>query len=181
MSGFHRIGFISLLLGFSSSQLLAIPSLQAQSRTYSVNLIRTKDAPTMAIVQGKGIRESYILGCPALQNLWSVVYDQGRKTTKVTTVDSKQYSETQKKYPVVAVLPCDGSVQGYLPIGESGVLVIKHRDGKLYRHYVDDMEWMTAIRAKSPVSITPEELEQFAPDRGLDFRTVITSVGAVNP
>ncbi len=169
MSRFHRIGFISLLLGFSSSQLLAVPSIQAQSKTYSVNLIRTKDSPTMAIVQGKGIRESYILGCPALQNLWSVVYVQGRKTTKVTTVDSKQYSEAQKKYPLAATLPCDGSVQGYLPIGESGVLVIKHRDGKLYRHYVDDMEWMTAIRAKSPASITPEELKQLAPIEVLIF------------
>jgi hypothetical protein len=179
---FRQISVASLLLSLGFSLLWNCSfSAQAQPKTYSVNYIRTKGYPTIAVVEGQGIRESYVLGCPALQNLWSVIYQQGRKTIKVATVNLKRYTDTKKRFPVVADLPCDGSVQSYLPVGESGVLVIKHRDGKLYRHYIDDTEWVKAIRAKSPVSITPEELKQIAPDRGLDLRTVITTAGSGNP
>ncbi|UBF25012.1 hypothetical protein K9N68_25745 [Kovacikia minuta CCNUW1] len=183
MSRFRRSSIIGLLMSLCSPLLWnsQTQSAQAQSRAYSVSYIRANGYPTIAVVEGQGIRESYVLGCPALQNLWSVVYSQGRKTTKVATVNLRRYTDTKKRYPVVADLPCDGSVQSYLPVGESAALVIKHRDGKFYRHYVDDTEWMKAIRAKSPISITPEELKQIAPDRGLDLRTVIKAAGAVNP
>ncbi|MGA7935922.1 MAG: hypothetical protein WCA35_20385 [Kovacikia sp.] len=182
MSRFHRVGVLGLFLGFGSFLLGNYPLPgQAQPKTYSVNYIRANGYPTIAVVEGVGIRESYVLGCPALQNLWSVVYHQGKKTTKVATVNLKRYTDTQKRFPVVADLLCDGSVQSYFPVGESGVLVIKHRDGKLYRHYIDSPEWIKSIRAQSPLSITSQKLLQIAPDRGIDFRKVVTATGSSTP
>jgi hypothetical protein len=72
--------------------------------------------------------------------------------------------------PVVADIPCNGSVDSYAPTDEPGALVIRHRDGQYYRHYVNSIEFVRKVGGGNFIPIVREEFYNRYPNRGTDFR-----------
>lgn len=124
-----------------------------------------------------GGKQSFALGCPALIPLLApwvggpVDSDGGqpyfRSRGRVT--DPNTFNRILGEYPVVADLPCDGSIQRYAPAGEPGAIVVVHRNGQPYRHYVDSPEWFTALNAGNRAELSAQAFRNMFPNRGIDF------------
>ena len=92
------------------------------------------------------------MGSGVLRELWGDV-----PTIMVT---AKQWGEILTKYPIAADIKCDGSIKGYQAPGQPGALVFRHRNGKMFRHYVDHPKWLAATAAGDLINITDQELRK---------------------
>ena len=72
--------------------------------------------------------------------------------------------------PVVADLPCDGSIKAYAPTNEPGALLIKHRNGVYYRHYIHPLDFLAALKTGDLIPISASEFVERFPERGTDLR-----------
>jgi hypothetical protein len=112
--------------------------------------------------------ESYALGCVELDSLWSAIPHQ--------TVDAATWDTMLAKNRVVGDIRCDGQYTQVYYHSEGppvGALVFSHRDGRVFRHYVDNPGWPSAIKNAAPTPISPRALEQIAPHRGVDFHKAV--------
>lgn len=145
---------------------ISILSIIPASIAYAGNgvpdyIIEYQGKPAIAVFED--VKQSYALGCPRFRNLWSRVPVQ-------RTVNSTLFNQIMSVNPVVADIPCNGSVDPYAPAGEPGALVIRHRDGQYYRHYVNSIEFVTAVGGGESIKIGREEFYNRFPNRGTDFR-----------
>jgi hypothetical protein len=104
--------------------------------------------PPIAIFVDK--RESYGIGCPELDQLWS-----GTPFIKVENGYYNNVIKSRETY-LTAFLRCDGLYQGFSSTAIPGghMLIVKHMtDGRLYRHLVTP-EFFTALK------VNPKQLSQ---------------------
>ena len=105
--------------------------------------------------------ESYLIGCPAVSALF------GRNST---VVSGDNWSKIVETNPVAADLRCDGSVKAYVDeASEQRYIVLKHRDGEVYRHKVDSAVWFIAFKAGDPTRASQAEMEKVAAKEGHPF------------
>jgi hypothetical protein len=124
-------------------------------------IIEFQGQPAIAVFED--VRQSYALGCPGFRNLWSRVPVQ-------RAVSSVVFNRIVSVNPVVADIPCNGSVDPYAPTGEPGALVIRHRNGQYYRHYVNSIEFVRTVGGGDLIPIARQEFYNRFPNRGTDFR-----------
>lgn len=124
-------------------------------------IIEYQGQPAIAVFED--VKQSYALGCSGFRSLWSRVPVQ-------RAVSSAVFNQIMSANPVVADIPCNGSVDSYAPAGEPGALVIRHRDGQYYRHYVDSIEFVRKVGGGNLIDIAREEFYNRYPNRGTDFR-----------
>ena len=123
-------------------------------------MIQTEGYPVVAVFSER--KESFALGCMEIRNIWGKI--------PVQAVSSSMYNSIQASNPVVADLPCNGSIRAYAPTGEPGALVIKHRNGVNYRHYINPLDFIAAVKAGDLIPIDVSEFRTTFPDRGTDFQ-----------
>ena len=123
-------------------------------------MIQTEGYPVVAVFSER--KESFALGCIEIRNTWEKI--------PVNVVDSATYNSVQATNPVVADLPCDGSIKAYAPTNEPGSLVIKHRNGVYYRHYINPLDLIGAVKAGDLIPIDVSEFRTTFPERGTDFQ-----------
>ena len=123
-------------------------------------MIQTEGYPVVAVFSGR--KESFAIGCMEVRNIWTKI--------PVQVVSSSMYNNVQATNPVVADLPCDGSIRAYAPTGEPGALVIKHRNGEYYRHYINPLDFIGAVKAGDLIPIDVSEFRTTFPERGTDFQ-----------
>jgi hypothetical protein len=124
-------------------------------------IIEYQGQPAIAVFED--VKQSYALGCSGFRSLWSRVPVQ-------RAVSSAVFNQIMSVNPVVADIPCNGSVDPYAPTGEPGALVIRHRDGQQYRHYVNSIEFVRTVGGGTPIRIDRQEFYNRFPNRGTDFR-----------
>lgn len=118
-------------------------------------------------------RETYIIGCPALQRAW-----QGSPNKSVGQIEYDQIVKGSAT-PVVAELLCNGAFyQGYSSSAIPGghMLIVKHRDGKQYRHYVTP-NFFSALQV-SPQRLTQQSAESILKQFPLVSNTEFKSGGS---
>lgn len=155
-----------LLLKACLTAGISILSIIPASIAYAGNgvpdyIIEYQGQPAIAVFED--VKQSYALGCPAFRNLWGGVPVQ-------RAVSSTVFNQIMSVNPVVADIPCNGSVDPYAPGGEPGALVIRHRNGQSYRHYVNSLEFVKAVGGGDLIKIGREEFYNRFPNRGTDFR-----------
>lgn len=123
-------------------------------------MIQTPRYPVVAVFSDR--KESFALGCPEIRNMWSKI--------PVKNVSSQEYNSIQAKNPVVADLPCNGTIEAYAPTNEPGALLIKHRNGVYYRHYIDSPNFLAALKTGDLNPIPVSEFRTKFPKRGTDFK-----------
>ena len=116
--------------------------------------------PVVVIFSERG--ESYAIGCQEFVNVF--------QTSVVSVRNAQQWNSLLSKFPVVGDIHCNGRTRLYAPSGEPGAIVFRHRDGKYYRHYVDNIKFFSAIGG-NPIPISADEFRQEFPNRGVDFHS----------
>lgn len=124
-------------------------------------IVEYQGQPAIAVFEN--VKQSYALGCPGFRSLWSKVPVQ-------RAVNSAVFNRIIQANPVVADIPCNGSVDPYAPSGEPGALVIRHRDGQNYRHYINSIEFVRTVGGGNLIPISRQEFYDRFPNRGTDFR-----------
>ncbi|MBS9390231.1 MAG: hypothetical protein HEQ33_15615 [Dolichospermum sp. WA123] len=124
-------------------------------------IVEYKGQPAIAVFED--VKQSYALGCPGFRSLWKKVLVQ-------QAVNSAVFNRIISANPIVADIPCNGSVDPYAPSGEPGALVIPHRDGKSYRHYINSLDFVKTVGGGNLIPISREEFYKRFPSRGTDFR-----------
>jgi hypothetical protein len=117
-----------------------------------------------------GTRESYGIGCPELDQLWS-----GSPYQNVTADRYNNTIKSRETY-LTGFLRCDGLYQGYSSTAIPGghMLIVKHMtDGRLYRHLVTP-EFFTALKV-TPKQLSPQEGEKILKQFPLVANTDFTS------
>jgi hypothetical protein len=111
--------------------------------------------PPMAMFDGRD--ESYIFdpACPGMNALWGTIRREG--------VSSEQFGKVLTSPNFVGGLACNvppGFNQGYsspdIPGGH--MLILRHRDGIRYRHFVNTPDFFGALQL-TPKQLSPQELE----------------------
>lgn len=123
-------------------------------------MIQTSGYPVVAVFSDR--KESFALGCPEIRNMWSRI--------PVRTVSSQEYNSIQENNPVIADLPCDGSIVAVDPTNEPGALVIKYRNGVYHRHYIDSPDFTAALRTGDLIPMPVSVFRAKFPERGTDFK-----------
>ncbi|MEL6440056.1 MAG: hypothetical protein AAFQ80_12470 [Cyanobacteria bacterium J06621_8] len=123
-------------------------------------MIQTQGYPVVAVFSDR--KESFALGCIEIRNTWEKI--------PVQVVSSSTYNSIQSTHPVIADLPCNGSVRAYAPTGEPGALVVRHRNGMYYRHYIHPLDFIGALKAGDLIPIDVSNFRTIFPKRGTDFR-----------
>ena len=153
-----KIHKLSWLVTSSALMLLTsiiyLPSAKAEKASF---VISHPGQPIVAIFSDVG--ESYALGCPKLAEAF------GGQTVQLS---SKQWNNFLSKFPVVGDIHCNSRTTLYLPEGEPGAIVFRHRDGEYYRHYVSSPLFFEAIGG-NPIPISAPEFRSELPNRGVDF------------
>ena len=124
-------------------------------------LLSREGQPGVAFFES--LKESYALGCVELAQRWSAV--------PVRRLSPQEWDEMLTKAPIVADVYCNTNTQVFNSLGEPGALVFKHRDGRIFRHYVSDPGWVSAIKGVTVQTVTPQKLQEIAPNRGVDFHS----------
>ena len=123
-------------------------------------MIQANGTPVVAVFENR--KESFALGCPEIRNVWS--------RSKVRVVDSQEFNRVLKNNPVVADLHCDGRIPVYAPTNEPAALLIKYRNGEYYRHYLDDHDFISALKSGNMIRISSFEFRRRFTNRGSDFK-----------
>ncbi|GET43244.1 hypothetical protein [Microseira wollei] len=124
-------------------------------------IIEYQGQPAIAVFED--VKQSYALGCSGFSSLWSRVPVQ-------RAVSPATFNRIVSANPIVADIPCNGSVDPYALSGEPGALVIRHRNGRYYRHYVDSIEFVRTVGGGDLIPISRQEFYKRFPNRGTDFR-----------
>jgi hypothetical protein len=124
-------------------------------------IVEYQGQPAIAVFED--VNQSYAIGCAKFRSVWSKVPVQ-------RAVSSAVFNTIVNTNPVVADIPCNGSVDPYAPSGEPGALVFQHRDGKYYRHYIDSLDFVKTLGGGDLIKISREDFYQRFPNRGTDFR-----------
>lgn len=124
-------------------------------------ILSTEGQPILALFEKQN--ETYALGCQEILFRWSGV--------PVKHLTAQQWGESLLKTPVIADIHCDSRTQPFQSTGEPGSLVFVHRNGQTFRHYVDDPGFENAIKGVPVKSVSPQELQTIAPNRGIDFHS----------
>jgi len=144
------------------SVLSVIPASIAQAGNGVPDyIVEYQGQPAIAVFED--VRQSYALGCAGFRSLWSRVSVQ-------RAVSSTVFNRIVEANPVVADIPCNGSVDPYSPSGEPGALVIRHRDGQYYRHYINSIDFVRTVGGGNLIPISRQEFYRRFPNRGTDFR-----------
>jgi hypothetical protein len=156
----NNIVFFALLT--STVSLISLTKTNAQSNEFIPDyILHTQGQPDIAIFISH--EKSFALGCPEIRNVWSAI--------RTRVVESPEFNSILSNYPVVADLPCDGSIIARKTSDEGpGLLLIKHRDGTFYRHYVDSPEFFSALRTGPMVTVDGTSFRNQYPNRGIDFK-----------
>jgi hypothetical protein len=124
-------------------------------------IVEYQGQPAIAVFED--VKQSYALGCPGFRNLW-------RRVPVQRAVSSAVFNNIVSANPIVADIPCNGSVNSYAPSGEPGALVFRHRDGQSYRHYINSLDFVKTVGGGNLIPISREEFYNQYPNRGTDFR-----------
>ena len=129
----------------------------------STSLVTFSSLPAIAVFERR--RESFALGCPEIRDAWGV--------TNRRDVSSGEFNRILNENPVVADLPCDGSIQ-HIKLSDEGphLLWIRHRNGKLYRHYINSTKFPNALRSGQVQYNDGPSFRATYPDRGNDFKAI---------
>ncbi|MEH2245673.1 hypothetical protein [Nostoc sp.] len=146
---------------------ISILSVTSASIAHAANgvpdyIVQYQGKPDIAVFED--VKQSYALGCPAFRSLWSRVPVQ-------QAVSSAVFNRIMSANPVVADIPCNGSVDPYITTPSGlGALVIRHRDGQPYRHYINSPDFIRAVGGGNSISISAQDFGRRFPNRGTDFR-----------
>jgi hypothetical protein len=122
-------------------------------------LIGTTGQPAKAIFRDGTV---FALGCAEIASIWVA-----GGAPYYMSVPPDYYNQ----FRTTADLPCTGAVLGVTPLdGGPGLIVVKHRDGQLYRHAIDNAEFYTALRAPI-LTLYNETIMALYPNRGVDLHT----------
>jgi hypothetical protein len=124
-------------------------------------IVEHKGQPAIAVFED--VKQSYALGCPGFRSLW-------KKVPVQQAVSSAVFNRIVSANPIVADIPCNGSVNPYAPSGEPGALVFSHRDGQYYRHYINSLDFVKTVGGGELIQISREKFYNRYPNRGIDFR-----------
>ena len=137
---------------------------QEQRQNFTPNyILQSKGKPDIAVFEPH--KKSFALGCPEIRNVWSAIPER--------RVESREYSRILSNYPVVADLSCEGNgnilARRTSDEGPS-LLLIKHREGNFYRHYIDSSQFFKTLNTGEPITFDGSSFRNKFPRRGIDFK-----------
>lgn len=93
-------------------------------------------------------------------------------------ISSDDYERIKTLYPVAADLAAGRGIRAYqVPgPGNPGCLVVPYRDGMVFRHHIDSVEWLAAVGLSNLTGISAEELGRISRPGTVFRRFVAASV-----
>lgn len=127
-------------------------------------ILQTTGQPDVAIFESNG--ESFALGCSEIRDVWGGVPSR--------RVSAEEFRQALNIHPVVADLRCDGSIEAIKLSDEAPVLLlIPHRDGHTYRHYIDSASFINALGSGSIIDQDGPTFRSAHPRRGNDLKAFL--------
>jgi len=157
----QSFAYWTLALFFTTLAVFTAPKAKAEDGV-PTKIIITDGQPGVALFDNP--KESFALTYD-FYKLWE-------RVRPIQAVTPAEYSAALAEFPVRADLGAGYSIQAFQAAGEPGCLVVKWREGKVVRYYVNAPEFVSAVGLKDLAVITKDDLHSRAETRGRDFRIV---------